>query len=120
MEFTLKFTEPGDLDSYNTMTWYKPNRGSKIVTLDPKVAGGRPQYYGDFCTGIEPCYVTDKGQLDTTTGELTLYRVNVTDEGFYYYEFTSFDTRFEDTGIKYEIHLEVYGKLKNVTGFFVN
>ena len=53
-----------------------------------------------------------KAEFDSRNGNLFIYALNLTeDEDYYYYEFTSFDTRQEDTGLKYEIYLEVFGKM---------
>ena len=109
-EFTLQFEEPGV--SYDTMTWYKPSRSYTIVSFDPDEASGQPQYYGNYCWGSEPCNTSMKAEIDSNNGNLLIYALNLTeDEDYYYYEFTSFDTRQEDTGLKYEIYLEVFGKM---------
>ena len=108
-EFTLQFEEPGI--SYDTMTWYKPSRSDIIVSFDPDMAFGQPRYYGDYCSGIEPCLTSTKGEMDSNNGNLRIYAMNLTeDEDYYYYEFTSFDSRQEDTGLKFEVYLEVFGK----------
>ena len=118
-EFTLQFEEPGV--SYDTMTWYKSSRSYTIVSFDPDEASGQTQYYGDYCSGSEPCNASMKAEFDSNNGNLLIYALNLTeDEDYYYYEFTSFDTRQEDTGLKYEIYLEVFGKKLRYTMFTQN
>ena len=117
MEFTLQFEEPGI--SYDTMTWYKSSRSYTVVSFDPDEAFGQTQYYGDYCSGSEPCNTSMKAEFDSKNGNLFIYALNLTeDEDYYYYEFTSFDTRQEDTGLKYEIYLEVFGKKLKYNGVF--
>ena len=63
----------------------------------------------------EPVRVTHpvKENWIVTTGELTIYSVNISDEGFYYYQFY-IDGGPADTGYKYETEIEVYGKLREI------
>ena len=108
-EFLLEFLEP-DI-SYKTLTWYRPNRDQKIVEfVSDGGDGGTLEYYGDFCVWNPSCPSSDKGELNTNNGALTIYSLSLEDEDFYYYSFTSFDARVNDTGIKYEIYVEVHGK----------
>ena len=109
----FEFTEPGSGGPYADITWYKDQTGSsdyRIVFLRPSVNGGVPLYYDEFCSGSSPCNTSSKGKLNVDTGELTIYSVNITDEGFYYYDFYIEDGRV-DTGVKYEIDVEIYGKV---------
>ena len=109
-EFTLQFEEPGV--SYDTMTWYRTSRSNAIVSFDPEEQFGQPQYHGDYCSGGGSCFTSTKAEFDSNDGNLRIYALNLTeDEDYYYYEFSSFDTRCEDTGLKYEIYLEVFGKI---------
>ena len=111
-EVILNFTEPGSGGLYEDITWYKGGTGSskyRIVFLHPVATEGEPRYYNDFCSGSSPCDTSSKGELNVTTGELTIYSVNVSDNGFYYYDFY-IDGGTADTGHKYEIELEVYRK----------
>ena len=110
-EVVLNFTELGSGGPFTDMAWYKDQTGSseyRIVFLKPSVNRGKPQYYNDYCSGASPCDTSSKGELNVDTGELTIYSVNISDEGFYYYYFYGGSS---DTGHKYEIHTEVYGKL---------
>ena len=112
-EVLLKFTEPGSRGRYDEITWYKDQTGNsqyRIVFVHPSATGGEPQYYNDYCSGTSPCDTSSKGQLNVTTGEFTIYSVAISDEGFYYYDFY-IDGGTADTGNKYEIHMEVYGRL---------
>ena len=110
-EVVLNFTEPGSVGSYTEITWYKNRTGNsqyRIVFLKPSINGGVPLYYNEFCSGSIPCNTSSKVVLNTTTGELTIYSVNISSEGFYYYYFYIDGT--PDTGHKYEIIMEVYGE----------
>ena len=42
---------------------------------------------------------------------MTIYSVKITDEDYYYYYFSTYGRVTQDTGEKYEIKVEVYGKL---------
>ena len=109
----LRFTEPGSGGPYEEITWSKDGTGStdyRIVFLRLIYNNGEPRYYNEYCSGSSPCDTSSKGQLDFDTGELTIYKVHPTDSGFYYYEFFIPEGSV-DTGHKYEINLEVYGKL---------
>ena len=112
-EVALKLSEPGSGGSYEEITWSKDRTGSsqyRIVYLIPEINGGTPMYYNDFCSGSSPCDTSDKVELNITIGELTIYHVNISDEGFYYYYFFMGNGGTPDTGYKYEIDMEVYGK----------
>ena len=112
-EVVLNFTEPGSGGSYEEITWYKDKTGSvnyRIVFLHP-TTGGEPWYYNEFCSGSSPCETSSKVELNVDTGELTIYSVNVSDEGFYYYAFYIGHNGTPDTGHKYEIDMRIYGKL---------
>ena len=107
----LNFTEPESGGSYEDITWSKDQTGSsqyRIVFLKPSINRGEPLYYNEFCSGSSPCNTSSKGVLNITTEELTIYSVNISSEGFYYYYFHIDGT--PDTGHKYEIIMEVYGE----------
>ena len=102
----LNFTDPDSGGPYEEITWYKgKSRRSrdKIVSL----AEGKPSYYNEYCSGISPCNTSRKGQLNTTTGELTIYEVESSDVAYYFYDFIGAS---RDTGRKCEINLTVSGK----------
>ena len=110
-EVVLNFTEPGSGGPYDEITWYKNQTGnsdSRIVSVYSSTAGGEPRYYNEYCSGTSPCETSSKGELNVDTGELTIYSVNISDEGFYYYKFYIKDGS-TDTGLKYEIDMEVCG-----------
>ena len=112
-EVVLNFTEPGFGGLYDEITWYKDQTRSsqyRIVFLKPSVNRGKPQYYNDYCSGASPCNTSSKGELNVDTGELTIYSVATSDEGFYYYEFF-IESGTPDTGSKYEIYVDVYGEV---------
>ena len=107
----LNFTEPGSGGPYEEIEWYKDRTGDiyyKIVFVHPHRTG-EPLYYNEFCSGSSPCETSSKGELNVDTGELTIYSVNSSDDGFYYYDFF-IDGGTANTGHKYEIDMEVYGK----------
>ena len=111
-EVLLNFIEPGSGGPYEEITWSKDQTGSdqyRIVFLH-SATGGEPWYYHDFCSRSSPCYTSSKGKLNLDTGELTVYSVTISDEGFYYYDFY-IDGGSAGTGHKYEIYMEVYGKI---------
>ena len=108
----LNFTEPGSGGPYEEITWYKDQTGRsqyRIVFLHSDATAGEPKYYNGFCSGISPCETSTKVELKVDTGELTIYNVNLSDEGFYYYYFYM-EGDIANTGSKYEIDMEVYGK----------
>ena len=110
-EAVLNFTEPGSGGSYEEITWYKDQTGGsqyRIVFVHSSATGGEPNYYDEYCSGTSPCDTSSKVELNVDTGELTIYSVNISDQGFYYYYF--YDGTV-DTGNKYEIHMEVYGRV---------
>ena len=115
-EVVLNFTEPGSGGPYEEITWYKDQTGRsqyRIVFLHSSATGGEPQYYNEFCSGSSPCETSSKGELNVNTGELTIYSVAISDEGFYYYDFY-IDGGTADTGHKYEIHTKVSGELTKI------
>lgn len=65
-------------------------------------------YYGDYCSGSNPCETSNKGVLNTTSGQFTIYQTQISDSDYYYYRF--FSPGVPDTGAKYEIYLDVYDK----------
>ena len=115
-EVVLNITEPGSGGRYEEITWYKDQTGRgqyRIVFLHVDVTAGEPKYYNDFCSGISPCDTSTKVELNVDTGELTIFSVNISDEGFYYYKFY-IDGGSADTGYKYEIHTKVSGKVTKI------
>ena len=106
-DLILQFTEPGSGGAYEEIDWYKGATGSsnhRIVFVHPDLTGGQPLYYNDYCSGISPCVTSTKGHLNTTTGEFTIYNVEMTDYDYYYYDFY-IDRGSSDTGHKYEINV---------------
>ena len=110
----LNFTEPGSGGSYEEITWSKDRTGSstyRIVFVHPVATEGEPLYYDEYCSGSNQCNTSSEVELNVDTGELTIYSVSVSDEGFYYYYFY-IESGTVDTGRKYEIELKIYGKSK--------
>ena len=111
-EFVLSFTEPGSGEAYQDITWYKDgidNTDYRIVFLRPTVNNGDPYYYNDYCSGSSPCDSSSKGKLNVDTGDFTVYKAALPDAGFYYYDFF-INGGAPNTGDKYQICLDVYGK----------
>ena len=69
-------------------------------------------YYNEYYYTREKCSVSENGELNTDTGELTIYNATIDDEAFYYYSYWM-DENVPDTGKKYEQDLEVYGRSNN-------
>ena len=112
-EVVLNFTEPGFGGLYDEIRWSKDQTGGsqyRIVFLHPAIAGGQPQYYNDYCAASSPCETSTKVELNVDTGEISIYSVAISDEGFYYYEFF-IEGGTPDTGSKYEICVDVYGEV---------
>ena len=108
----MSFPEPGIGGSYEEITWYKEQTGSKeyrIVLLHPSATGGKPLYYNEYCSDVSPCDSSSEGELEPTTGTFTIYNTQISDEGFYYYKFY-INGGSASTGQKYEIELETYGE----------
>ena len=111
MEGKLSFPEPGSGGPYEEITWYKERTGSRdfrIVLLHPSFASGKPLYYNEYCTGSNSCDSSSEGELNLNTGTFIIYNSQISDEGFYYYDFY-INGGSSDTGHKYEIELEIYG-----------
>ena len=91
--------------------WNKDTTSStgRIVFLHPTATEGKPLYYNGYCIASSPCVTSSKGKLNVNTGEFTINKVQISDEGFYYYRFY-INNGSPDTGHKYEIHMEVYGR----------
>ena len=112
-EVVLSLSEPVSRGSYEEITWYKDQTGNsncRIVFVNPTATGGEPWYNNEFCSGSSPCETSSKGELNVSNGNLTIHSTNLFDEGFYYYNFYSEEGTL-NTGHKYEIYVEVYGKL---------
>ena len=85
------------------ITWFFGSRSDKIAKYN-RSRSDTVIYYGRFCNGGDRCYNSSKGELHPSTGSLTIYSVEVSDEDFYFYSFAP-----NDTGDDYEIYMEVHG-----------
>ena len=115
-EVALNLSEPGSGGSYEEIIWSKDQTASsqyRIVMLYPAATAGEPKYYNEFCSGSSTCETSNKGKLNADTAELTIYSVNISDEGFYYYYFY-ISGGTPDTGHIYETEIEVYGKSRQI------
>ena len=106
-QLTLKFEEPAASETYEQITWYKGSTygGDRIVFY----ISGMVYYYNEYCSGSSRCSTSEKGSLNTDTGEFTMNGVELSDDDYYYYKFYAPDSSV-DTGVKYEYSLEVYGE----------
>ena len=68
-------------------------------------------YLDNYCVPPDLyCRTSEKGMLNSTTGELTIFQLDVTDEAYFYYNFATSCAGVQDTGDAYEIFLTVNGK----------
>ena len=102
----LEFEQPGTPGAYEEIRWYKgsTHRDDRIVFY----IGGTVNYYNDYCLNDIHCETSEKGELNTDTGDFTIHSVELIDDGYYYYRFYV-DNDNPDTGSKYEYNMEVYG-----------
>ena len=112
--FDLYIIEPAPPDKgYKKIEWRRHTKyNSTIIVLYHQYDGYdnyEITYYSDYCCIKQKCGVSEKGELNTDTGELTIYNVTNVDEAFYYYSFWV-DENVPDTGKKYEQDLEVFGR----------
>ncbi len=105
LDFQLHFIEPGTPGRYTEIKWSKLTRRNTIVSYK---SGMHPEfiYYGQYChlpgtpKQHEKCLMSSRISLDIRTGNLTIFKVDYEDNGFYYYEFQT-----GNTGERYEIRL---------------
>ncbi len=97
---------------YLEIKWFKGSRNNMIAIYKEGENMNEVLYTGDFCSGEEQCLgSSSKGELDTITGELTIYGVKLSDEDIYFYDFfTSSQNEDVNTGPGYQIKLAVYGE----------
>ncbi len=100
----IEISEPVS-GGYKEIYWYKGNRDHRLFRYKEDTF---EFYHNELCDGgVSQCSSSTKGYVDTSTGTLTLYTVNISNGGNYYYNFAKDDV--VDTGVNYEILLEVYG-----------
>ena len=112
-QFKIEFTEPAPKGmKYKEIGWMKGNSDSKskIVFFHQEMTNNKPQYFNGYCKTPTNCDESNKVFLNINTGELVFSNVSLNDEGNYFYWFWV-DSTIPDTGVKYQIYLEVYGKL---------
>ena len=108
----LSFEDPGSGGYIAEITWFKDQTAHssfRIVFLRLDLNGGVPLYYDEYCSRTDTCNTSTKGKLNVGTGEMTIYSVTISDEGFYYYYFYR-EGGSSNTGHKYEIEMNVHGK----------
>ena len=90
--------------------WYKGSRANRIAFYKEGLNNDQVLYEGDFCLEGGTCSGTSpKGELDTTTGELTIFSAELSDDDHYFYDFYIEDD-IQNTGPSYQIHLVIYGR----------
>ena len=108
-QISLYITAPPPNGKYLELRWYKGSLSRTVAFYHHEISE-RTRYFDGYCsTNTSPCFTSHKVNLDITTGRLTFYNVNVTDDDNYYYKF--YGENAIDTGYKYEIQLFVYSKL---------
>ena len=106
-QYTLEFEEPAIPGTYEEITWYKGSTSSD-ETIVIYINGETLRYYDDYCSSSSRCSTSEKGELNTDTGGLTIKSVELSDDDYYYYRFLNPGSY--DTGIKFEYNLDVYGE----------
>ncbi len=98
----VQFSEQGTPGTYNQIVWSKGNPPDVIVAYVSDLRR-EPLYQGDYCYGSSSCNFSTRISLNTNTGQLTINDLDYADSDYYYYKFQP-----DNTGGKYEIHVEVY------------
>ena len=112
-ELTLRFPDPKpENKQYKEVGWLKQTGGSpiKIVFFQHDFTDKKALYFNEYCQVGATCNESHKAKLNVETGDLTIFNVRLEDEAKYHYWF-AMDDEIPDTGVKYEIDVEVYGKL---------
>ena len=60
-EQILSLVEPASSGTYEEITWYKGSREGTIAMYHPDLTDGDVLYFGEFCSGEEPCETSGKG-----------------------------------------------------------
>ena len=108
----LSFIEPATNVQYEKIEWYKGLKQPEgRIAMVLHSLSDQAQYFNQYCSANSPCQSSDKGVLDSKTGTMTIHSVNIIDEDFYYYYFSTYGRVTQDTGEKYEIKVEIFGKL---------
>ena len=110
-ELTLRIPDPKpENKQYKEIGWLKQtgNSPTKIVLFQQDFTDKRALYFNEYCQIGETCNDSKKARLNVETGDLTIFHVKLEDEAKYHYWFVV-DEEIPDTGVKYEIDLEVYG-----------
>ena len=111
-EFILKFAKPAKAGStFEEIRWYKGSRANSIVYY---VQGAKPTYFKDYCSSH--CNASNRVSLDSNTGQLTIFKVNLRDEDYYYYKYSIHGEH--ECGNKYEIKVEVSSKCCKIKNFW--
>ena len=92
--------------SGQTLTWYKGSTDTSNRIAEASDTG--VEYYGEYCNGPSPCTTSSRGELDQSTGDLTISAAALDDEDDYYYVLSG--TGGDDQGLDVVTNLYVYGK----------
>ncbi len=107
----LSFAEAGS-DEYTQINWYKTTTSSQVATYIKDL--DNLKYHNEYCPGgSQSCDVSDRITLNKATGDIKFFELELRDAGMYYYL-----EKPGDTGSKYEIQFDVYGKYKQIYGIF--
>ena len=107
-EFTLTFFKPVPPGCIRELTWFK-GHDARIIVLT--MSNGTAVYADNYCVPPDLyCRTSEKGMLNATTRELTIYELDITDEAYFYYSFSTSCEGVQDTGEAYEIFMTVNGK----------
>ena len=112
-EVNLRIPEPIPNGSYTEIIWYRNMSSmehSSIAVYNESLPDGKVQYFENYCFGTNSCLMSNKAELNITSGDLNIYPAELSDSGIYYYKFDAADKEVSDSGHKYEILLEVYSE----------
>ena len=86
---------------------------SRIAVYNESLPDGKLQYFESYWSHINSsnsCLLSNKAELNITSGDLNIYSAELSDFGIYYYKFYAADKEVSDSGHNYEILLEVYSE----------
>ena len=112
-EVNLRIPEPVPRGSYTKIVWYRNTSSmdhSRIAVYNESLHNSKLQYFESYCSHTNSCLMSNKAELNITSGDLNIYSAELSDSGIYYYKFDAADKEVSDSGHKYEILLEVYSE----------
>ena len=118
--FVLKVLGPAPMKrKYKEIRWIKLIDDTSSIIVFYRLSDDQAEesyeitYCNDYCDDGGKCTVSNKGEINVKTGELTIYNVTIDDEGYYYYTFWV-DENTRMTGDEHEQHLEVFGQFCSI------